>query len=80
MQNQWPNTRALQGPIYTLAKMPEYVGLANYVVYASMKNVFQQNGSSCMIATKIASTKNRQYGGSVAAVAKYFALVYMLFN
>ena len=37
MQNQCPNTRALQGPIYTLAKMSEYVGLANYVVYASMK-------------------------------------------
>ena len=79
MQNQWPNTRALQGPIYTLAKMPEYVGPANYVVYVSMKNVFQQN-ASCMIATKIASTKNRQYGGSVAAVVKYFALVYALFN
>ena len=44
MRNQCLNTRALQGPIYTRAKMPEYVGLANYVVCASMKNAFQQNG------------------------------------
>ena len=64
MQNQCPNTRALQGPIHTLAKMPEFVGLANYVVYASMKNALQQNGSSCMIAMKITSTKKLQYGGS----------------
>ena len=47
--------------------VPDQSGNTNkafYVVYASMKNAFQQNGSSCMIAMKTTSTKNRQYGGS----------------
>lgn len=61
MRNQCVNIHALQGPIYTRAKMPEYVSLANYVVCASMKNAFQQNGSLCMMTMKITFTKNRQW-------------------
>ena len=40
MRYESPNTRTLQGPIYTRAKMRVYAGLANHVVHASMKNAF----------------------------------------
>ena len=36
-------------PIYTRAKIRVYAGLGNYVVYASKKSAFRQNGCSRMI-------------------------------
>jgi len=64
MRNKCPNIRVLQGPIYTRAKMRVYAGLVKYVVYASTKCVFCENGCSGMIAMKITLTRNRQYVGS----------------
>jgi len=64
MRNKCPNIRVLQGRIYTRAKMHVYAGLVNYVVYASTKCAFYENGSSCMIAMKITLTRNHKHGGS----------------
>jgi len=60
MRNKCPNIRVLQEPIYTRAKMRVYEGLTCYVVYASMKSAFCQNGYLCMIAMKITLTRNHQ--------------------
>jgi len=64
LRNKCPNIRVLQGPIYTRAKMRVYAGLVNYVLYASTKCAFIENGCSRMIAMKITFTRTRQYGGS----------------
>ena len=57
MRNKCPNIHVLQGPIYTRAKMCVYATLVNYVVYASTKCVFCENGCLCMIAMKITLTR-----------------------
>ena len=76
MRNKWPNIRVLQGRIYTRAKMGVYAGLVNYVVYASTKCAFYENGSSCMIAMKITLLEIV----NMAAAVKWLVLVYLLFN
>ena len=40
MRNECPSIRTLQVPIYTRAKICKNAGLANYVVYSSMKSAF----------------------------------------
>ena len=54
LRNECPKMCALQGLIYMRASwMHVYAGLANYVLYASIKSTFRQNGSLRMIAVKI---------------------------